>query len=71
VSRSVARRRLDQDRIGAFVLQPVGETAGGLGQHGQRTGAFGVVGFVDVVDQAAHADDDRREGGHEHDEAEL
>jgi hypothetical protein len=70
VRRFVFRGR-DHHAEGTFVLQVIDKTTSGLRQHRQGAGALGVTGLVDVVDQAAGADDDRRQGGHEHDEPEL
>jgi hypothetical protein len=67
----IAGRCLDQHAEGALVLELIDETTCGLRQHREGTGALRVVRLVDVVDQTAHADDDRRERRHEHDEAEL
>jgi hypothetical protein len=61
----------DHHAVRALVLQVVDQSTGRLGQHREGAGPLGVARLLDVVDQAAHADDDRRQRGHQHDQAEL
>ena len=61
----------DHDAVGALVLQVVDQVTGLLREDREGTGAVGVAGLVDVVDQAADPDDDRGQGRHQHDQTEL
>ncbi|RGC66341.1 hypothetical protein C5N14_24255 [Micromonospora sp. MW-13] len=60
-----------QHRRGALVLEAVDQVAGVVDEVGQVARTVGVVQGLQVVDEAAGADDHRRDGRHDHDETEL